>query len=64
MSEFMEPELEEEQCACGGTCDCGGHHQQALTQEEYVSRLEQYLVDLKAEITSVEAELEQLRQVA
>lgn len=53
-------------CACGGSCGCGGHDHQAqevyLTREEYIARLEQYLVDLKAEIQSVENELVELRQ--
>jgi len=35
-----------------------------LTRDEYVARLEQYLVDLKAEIQAVEAELLELRQEA
>lgn len=55
-------------CACGGSCGCGGHDQQAeeiyLTREEYVTRLEQYLVELKAEIEAVQSELAQLRQTA
>jgi len=55
-------------CACGGSCGCGGHGHHAeevyLTREEYISRLEQYLVDLKAEIQSVETELMELRQTA
>ena len=57
-----------ENCACGGSCGCGGHSQEAtdvyLTREEYVVRLEQYLVDLKAEIQAVEAELFSLRETA
>lgn len=55
-------------CACGGSCGCGGHGHQAeeifLTREQYIARLEQYLVDLKAEIQAVEAELVELRQTA
>lgn len=55
-------------CACGGSCGCGGHDQQAeeiyLTREEYITRLEQYLVELKAEIEPVQSELAQLRQTA
>jgi len=53
-------------CACGGSCGCGGHSQQEvyLTREEYIARLEQYLVELKAEIESVENELVELRQTA
>lgn len=55
-------------CACGGSCGCGGHEHQAqevyLTRDEYVARLEQYLVELKAEIEAVEAELVELRQTA
>jgi hypothetical protein len=56
-------------CACGGSCGCGGHgHQEVeevyLTRDEYVARLEQYLLELKAEIQSVENELVQLRQEA
>jgi hypothetical protein len=53
-------------CACGGNCGCGGHsHQERyLTREEYIARLEQYLVELKAEILSVENELVELRQTA
>jgi hypothetical protein len=55
-------------CACGGSCGCGGHEHNAqevyLTRDEYVARLEQYLVELKAEIQSVENELMELRQTA
>ena len=56
-------------CACGGSCGCGGHGQQQveevyLTREEYVARLEQYLVELRAEVLAVETELVQLRQAA
>lgn len=55
-------------CACGGSCGCGGHDQQAeeiyLTREDYITRLEQYLVELKAEIEAVQSELAQLRQTA
>jgi hypothetical protein len=57
-----------ENCACGGSCGCGNHAQETtdvyLTREEYVVRLEQYLVDLKAEIQAVEAELFSLRETA
>jgi hypothetical protein len=60
MSENMEQD-----CACGGTCGCGGHHhQEMISREDYVSRLEQYLADLRAEIEAVEAELSQIRQEA
>ncbi len=54
-------------CACGGSCGCGHHTEERtvyLTQEEYIARLEQYLLDLKAEIAAVEAELAELRQTA
>jgi hypothetical protein len=55
-------------CACGGNCGCQENLQSNsstyLTREEYVARLEQYLVELKAEITSVEEELVSLRQTA
>ncbi len=55
-------------CACGGSCGCGGHDHNSeevyLTREEYIARLEQYLVDLKAEIQAVEAELSGLRETA
>ncbi len=55
-------------CACGGSCSCGGHGHQVeevfLTKEEYAARLEQYLVELKAEIQAVETELAELRQTA
>jgi hypothetical protein len=55
-------------CACGGSCGCGGHGHNVqevyLTREEYITRLEQYLVELKAEIQSVENELVELRQAA
>jgi len=55
-------------CACGGSCGCGGHSHQAeevyLTREQYVTRLEQYLMELKAEISAVETELAELRQTA
>jgi hypothetical protein len=60
--------MSEETCACGGTCGCGGHHSEVeevyLTRDEYITRLEQYLKDLKAEILSVEEELAQIRQTA
>ena len=51
-------------CACGGNCSCqtsGEVREVYLTREEYVARLEQYLVDLRAEIVSVEAELAELK---
>jgi len=54
-------------CACGGNCSCNSESQVTrvyLTRDEYVARLEQYLVDLKAEIQAVEAELLELRQEA
>lgn len=54
-------------CACGGSCGCGNGHAEErvyLTKEEYVVRLEQYLQDLKAEITAVEEELSKLREPA
>ena len=57
-------------CACGGNCGCssgsGQHHAQEvyLTREEYIARLEQYLLELKAEMGSVEIELAELRQTA
>ncbi len=55
------------ECACGGSCGCGNHTEQTtmyLSREEYIARLEQYLLDLKAEIAAVEAELAELRQTA
>lgn len=58
---------EEHACACGGSCGCGGNHQHEeryLTRDEYVARLEEYLVDLRNEIAAVERELADLRQVA
>lgn len=56
-------------CACGGTCGCGGHSEHNeevvyLTREEYIARLEQYMVELKTEMQAVEAELAELRQTA
>lgn len=52
-------------CACGGSCGCGsGHQAEYISREDYISRLEQYLVDLKAEIQAVEAELAEMRQTA
>jgi hypothetical protein len=54
-------------CACGGACGCQDNLQSdssTLTREEYVTRLEQYLVELKAEITSVEEELVSRKQTA
>jgi hypothetical protein len=60
-----------ETCGCGGSCACGGGHAHGhdqaevyLTREEYVARLEQYLVDLKAEIKAVEEELVSMRETA
>ncbi|HEY3343353.1 MAG TPA: hypothetical protein VGJ97_00395 [Anaerolineaceae bacterium] len=58
-------ENSQETCACGGSCGCGnGHQSEMISREEYVVRLEQYLVDLKAEIQAVEAELADMRQPA
>jgi hypothetical protein len=55
----------QETCACGGSCGCGnGHEAEYISREDYISRLEQYLGDLKAEIVAVEAELAEFRQVA
>jgi len=51
-------------CACGGNCSCQTSDQTQnvyLTREEYIDRLEHYLVELKAEIESVESELEELK---
>jgi hypothetical protein len=51
-------------CACGGSCSCQDSQATQhvyLTREEYVIKLEQYLVDLKAEIESVEKELMELK---
>lgn len=51
-------------CACGGSCSCQSSEQAQsvyLTREEYIDRLEHYLVDLKAEIVSVEKELMELK---
>jgi hypothetical protein len=54
-------------CACGGNCSCQTSGQAEtiyLTREEYIERLEHYLVDLKAEIASVESELMELKSPA
>lgn len=52
-------------CACGGSCGCeNGHQAEYVSREDYITRLEQYLVDLKAEIQAVEAELAEMRQTA
>jgi hypothetical protein len=55
-------------CACGGSCGCGGHADKSeevfLTREQYIARLEQYLMELKGEISAVETELAELRQTA
>ena len=66
MAQF-ESEQSESTCACGGNCSCHseGHSQEVyLTREDYVARLEQYLVDLKAEVESVEKELADLKTPA
>jgi hypothetical protein len=58
--------MSEHECGCGGNCSCNSAGAQDsriyLTREEYVSRLEQYLVDLKTEIQAVEQELTMLHQ--
>jgi hypothetical protein len=58
--------MSEHECGCGGSCSCNSGENQVsrvyLTREEYVARLEQYLVDLKTEIKAVEEELVMLRQ--
>ncbi len=53
-------------CGCGGSCGCSGEHGDmvALTRDDYIQRLEDYLRDLKAEIEAVERELHMLRQTA
>ncbi len=55
-------------CACGGNCSCQTNAQAEssvyLTEAEYVTRLEQYLVELKEEIVAVEAELARFKQPA
>jgi hypothetical protein len=63
---WKELNMSGESCSCGGNCGCGSHQQAEiyLTREEYVQRLEQYLVDLKAEMEAVEAELSSLRVTA
>jgi hypothetical protein len=60
-------QMEENTCACGGSCGCGGSHAETqvyLTKEQYIARLEEYLVQLRAEIVSVEEELAELCQPA
>jgi hypothetical protein len=59
----MEHEESGHTCTCGGNCSCNSEQNAAvyLTTEEYIMRLEQYLVDLKAEIEAVEKELSILR---
>jgi hypothetical protein len=57
--------MSEHVCSCGGNCGCGETHaggQVYLTREQYIVRLENYLGELKAEITSVEGELMELRR--
>ncbi len=51
-------------CACGGNCGCQDNQQSQtlyLTREEYIARLNQYLADLKAEVSAVEKELMELQ---
>jgi septal ring factor EnvC (AmiA/AmiB activator) len=56
---------EEHQCACGGSCGCQQETNEVyLTREEYIHELEKYMQRLQEEISSVEAELAKLRQVA
>jgi hypothetical protein len=56
---------EDHQCACGGNCSCQQETNEVyLTREEYIFELEKYLQRLQDEISSVEAELSKLRQVA
>ena len=56
---------QEHECACGGACGCNHAEEEEiveLSRDQYVTRLENYLQDLKAEIISVEQELATLRQ--
>lgn len=55
-----------ETCACGGSCGCRSESLDMveLSKDAYIQRLEAYLKDLRAEIVTVERELDQLRQVA
>ena len=56
----MSHENSEHACACGGNCGCQSSQQAdtvSLTREEYATRLEQYLLELKSEIVAVEKEL-------
>lgn len=51
-------------CACGGNCGCSDSqesHRVYLTREEYIDRLQHYLLDLQNEIKSVEQELAELQ---
>lgn len=54
------------ECACGGSCGCNSAEEEVveLSRDEYVTRLENYLRDLKAEIVMVEQELASLRETA
>ena len=61
----MTPESSTHTCACGGNCGCQDEQSVEriyLTRDEYVARLEDYLLRLKNEIVSVEDELEKLKQ--
>ncbi len=53
-------------CGCGGNCGCSAEHGDmiALTRDDYIARLEQYLRDLKAEMEAVERELQMLKEMA
>ncbi|MFN7035264.1 MAG: hypothetical protein ACK4SN_02770 [Bellilinea sp.] len=53
-------------CGCGGNCGCSAEHGDmiALTRDDYIARLEQYLRDLKTEMEAVERELNLLKQMA
>jgi hypothetical protein len=57
---------DDHQCACGGNCACQQetNNEVYLTREEYILELEKYLQRLNEEVSSVEAELSKLRQVA
>jgi hypothetical protein len=55
-------------CDCGCNCGCGGHHgggfgsRRFISKEEIITRLEEYLKQLRAEAVGVEERIAEIKK--
>ena len=55
-------------CDCGCNCGCGGHHggglisRRFISKEEIITRLEEYLKQIRAEAVGVEERIDELKK--